>query len=138
MQALRNYTVQHVHIQCSYEMAWAYLNEPMNQKEWGVHFYEDIRKEGDTYIAKLPFGELPMTLSSHVKTGSISLRFGEGETIPSWLIKSSGDSCLYVFTLFQPAGMPDLVWKQQGIPNMEEELQVLKNILENKAKTVKA
>lgn len=130
MSKLRNYTVQHVHINCPFDLAWDYLKEPMNQKEWGIHFYKDVKKVGNEYIATIPFGEVTFKLEANEITGSIDLHFGDGEAVPSRLIKSSERSCLYVFILFQPKAMPDAAWEQQGIPNMVEELQLLKSILE--------
>ena len=132
MSKLRNYTVQSVHIECPYALAWEYLLEPMNQKEWGVHFYKDIRKVDGQYIASLPFGDVPMQLHSNADTGCIDLVFGGGEPVTSRLIKSSEASCVYVFVLFQPDNMPDVVWQQRGVPNMVAELQMLKQILEQK------
>lgn len=133
MSELRNYTVQNVHINCPFDLAWDYLNEPLNQKEWGIHFYKDIKKVGNDYIASIPFGDIPFKIETSKNTGSIDLHFGGGEAVPSRLIKSSEHSCLYVFILFQPEPMPTIAWEKQGIPNMVEELELLKAILEQKA-----
>ncbi|MGB0523124.1 MAG: hypothetical protein ACPGJS_09195 [Flammeovirgaceae bacterium] len=132
MSSLRNYTVQTVHIQCPFDTAWDYLNDPINQKEWAIHFYKDIQKVGNQYIATTPFGEVPLELEANETTHCIDLSFGGGTPVPSRLIESGENSCLYVFVLFQPAGMPDAVWATQGIPNTIEELKILKKILEEK------
>lgn len=132
MSKLRNYTVQTVHIQCPFDVAWDYLKEPMNQKEWGIHFYKDIKKVGGQYLATLPFGEVPLELKANETSHCIDIYFGGGEPVPSRLIKSGDNSCLYVFILFQPTNMPDVAWEGQGIPNTIEELETLKKILEEK------
>ena len=127
---LRNESVQHIHIGCDFDTAWAYLTDPLNQAEWGIHFFREIMQEDNQYMAVLPFGKLPMRLVADRESGCIDLFLGDGQPTHMRLVKSSETSCLFVFILFQPTGMPDEVWQSEGIPNLTEELALLKHILE--------
>ncbi|MEL6538857.1 MAG: hypothetical protein AAFQ98_25805 [Bacteroidota bacterium] len=119
-------------IACPYSVAFEYLSAPLNQKEWAVHFFQDIREVEGQYLATLPFGELPLRLEAQEGTGVLDIYLGEGAPTRTRLIAVGADQCLYNFTLVQPPNMPDSVWQKEGIPNMEDELQRLKAILENK------
>ncbi len=117
-------------INCHYEKAWQYLTDPMNQKEWGVHFFEDITLEEDTYWATVPFGKVPLMLLTDKASGVIDIKLGEGEPMRTRLV-GHGENVSYIFTLVKPEAMPDKVFDEVGVPNMKEELEILKNILEN-------
>ena len=134
MHDSRNYTVENVFINCSFDLAWDFLIDPINQKEWAIHFYKGVQKVGDQYIASLPFGDVPLRIGNDKETGSIDLFLGDGGPVHSKLIKGSDNSCLYIFILFQPQQMPDIAWEQEGVSNLKKELQLLKTILEKKAR----
>ena len=130
MSTTKDYTVQVQELKCSFSTAWEYLTEPMNQKEWGIHFYKDIQKSEGNYLATLPFGTVPLSLQCDRESGSIDIQLGEAPPVPTRLIKLTEEVCLYVFVLSRPREMPEPAWFNQGVPNMEEELQVLAGILE--------
>jgi len=109
--------------------AFAYLADPKNQAEWAVHFIKSVRQEGDVVLATTPMGELPLRVASARELGVLDIHLGDAPPIPARLVPS-GDGCEYIFTLGQPPGMPDDVWTNVAIPNMREELDVLKKRLE--------
>lgn len=129
---LRSIVTLSVTMNCSYDIAIDYLSKPMNQKEWGTHFYQDIEEIDGKFLATLPFGKMPLEIKSDFETGIIDIYLGDGKPIRTRLIEIEDNLCIYNFTLAQPQGMPDEVWKEKALPDMEDELNNLKSILENK------
>ena len=128
---MRKVTTQTISIHAEYEKAFNYISNPLKQKEWAVNFMKDVKKTEDGFMAVTPFGEMPLELRSDRQTGIIDIILGGGEPIPTRLI-NNGNGCEYMFTLFQPQGMPDIVWEKEGVSGLMEELKELKSILENK------
>ncbi len=128
---VRNIITFSVSISSPYDKAWDYLTNPLNQKEWAIHFVSEIELKDNMYWATLPFGTLPLRLETDKESGVIDMILGDGEPIRTRLVPNGPDACMYIFTLPQPPNMPDEVWETVGVPNMEEELNVLKSILEN-------
>ena len=128
---MRKVTTQTISINAEYDLAFDYLSNPLTQKEWAINFMKDVKKTDEGFIAVTPFGEMPLKLRTDKQTGILDINLGGGKPIPTRLIKN-GNGCEYMFTLFQPNGMPDIAWEQEGIPAMAEELKALKSILENK------
>ncbi len=129
---LRNIVTLSVTINCSYNTAFEYLSKPINQKEWAVHFFQNIEEINGKTIATLPFGKLPMEIKSDYETGVLDIYLGDGKPARTRLINVEDNLNIYNFTLAQPQGMSDEVWKNKALPDMEEELNNLKSILENK------
>jgi hypothetical protein len=128
---MRKVTTQTISINAHYDLAFDYISNPLTQKEWAINFMKDVKKTDDGFIAVTPFGEMPLKFRTDKQTGIIDIILGDGEPIPTRLIKN-GSGCEYMFTLFQPNGMPEIAWEKEGIPGMAEELKELKSILENK------
>ena len=129
---LRNIVTLSVTITCLYDKAFEYLSIPINQKEWAIHFFQDIEEIDGKTIATLPFGKLPMELKSDYDTGILDIYLGEGKPTRTRLINIDDNLNIYNFTLAQPKGMPDEVWENKALPDMQDELNTLKLILENK------
>lgn len=129
---LRTVVTVSVTINCTYDNAFEYLSIPINQKEWAIHFFQDIEEIDGAYIATLPFGKLPIDIKSDYKTGVLDIYLGDNNPIPTRLIQIEEDISVYNFTLTQPKNMPDEVWNNVALPNMREELDTLKSILESK------
>jgi hypothetical protein len=128
---LRSVVTLSITIICSYDTAFEYLSIPINQKEWGTHFFQDIEEIDGKTIATLPFGKLPMKIKSDYKTGVLDIYLGDGKPTRTRLIKIEDSINVYNFTLAQPKGMPNEVWKNKALPDMQDELNILKSILEN-------
>jgi len=129
---LRSIVTLSVTINCSYDKAFEYLSIPINQKEWAIHFFQDIEEIDGKIIATLPFGKLPMEIKSDYETGILDIYLGEGKPTRTRLINIDDNINVYNFTLAQPKGMPDEVWENKALPDMQDELNTLKRILENK------
>lgn len=129
---LRSIATLSVTINCSFDTAFKYLKTPINQKEWAIHFFQDIEEIDGKTIATLPFGKLPMEIKSDYETGVLDIYLGNGKPTRTRIIEIEENLCIYNFTLAQPKGMPDEVWKNKALPDMRDELNTLKLILENK------
>jgi len=127
---MRKVSTQTISISAAYEPAFEYLSNPLKQKEWAVNFMKDVTETAGGFRALTPFGEMPLEFRCDREYGVINIILGGGEAIPTRLIKNE-EGCVYQFTLFQPIEMPDHVWEEQGIKGLQEELVVLKSILEN-------
>lgn len=129
---LRSVETLSVTIDCSYKTAFEYLSTPINQKDWAIHFFQNIEEIDGKVIATLPFGKLPMEIKSDAETGVLDIYLGNSKPIRTRLIHIEGNMNVYNFTLAQPNGMPDAVWKTEALPNMQDELNILKSILDRK------
>ncbi|WNJ17752.1 hypothetical protein [Pontibacter sp. G13] len=116
-------------VKATYESAFEYLADPMNQPKWAIHFVQRVEQTADGYLATLPFGQLPIQIHADPQTGVLDIQFGEGSASPVRLVSISPGECLFSFTLVKPTDMPDPVWEQQAVPNLEEELEMLKTQL---------
>ncbi len=128
-EILRKVTTQTVSINTDYDQAFDYISNPLNQQEWAFNFIKEVKPTNDGFLALTPYGEVPLEFHSDKKTGIIDVVLDKGEPIPTRLIKNQS-GCEYIFTLFQPKGMPETVWRKEGIPGLKEELETLKLILE--------
>ncbi len=126
---MRNITTQSISINANYDKVFTYLIDPLNQTEWAINFIKEVKIEDGTYYATTPFGTIPFSIDSDYRTGTIDLIFGDGEPVPTRLIKND-DGCEYLFSLKQPVDMPDIAWEQEGIPGLVEELNQLKSLME--------
>jgi len=128
---LKNVVTLSITLQCSYQKAIGYLSNPMNQKEWAVHFYQEIEEIEGQFIATLPFGKVPLEIKPDIKTGVVDIYLG-GKPICTRLIEIDENLCMYNFTLAQPEGMPNEVWENKAVIDMKDEMNNLKLILEQK------
>lgn len=127
---MRNVSTQTISINADYDKAFDYISNPLTQKEWAINFIKDVKKNNNGFLATTPFGEIPIEFRTDRTLGIIDIILGGGEPIRTRLVKND-TGCEYLFTLFQPNGMPDIAWKKEGIPGLVEELKKLKSILEN-------
>lgn len=120
-----------VTINCSYDKAFEYLSQPLNQKEWAIHFFQDIEEIDGKFIATLPFGKMPMEIKADAETGVLDIFLGSANPTRTRLNQIEDTVCVYNFTLVQPPNMPDEVWQNKALPDMQDELNRLKTILES-------
>ena len=113
-----------------FDPAFEYLANPMNQKEWAIHFIKNVEKTTDGYMATTPFAQLPIRIDADERTGVLDFYLGEGHPTRTRLIEIEDGTCTYTFTIAQPKEMPDTVWENEGLPNMKEEMEILKEKLE--------
>jgi hypothetical protein len=129
---LRSIVTLSVTINCSYDTAFEYLSKPLNQKEWAIHFFQDIEEIDGKIMATLPFGKLSMEIKSDYETGILDIYLGDEKPTRTRLINIEEGLNMYNFTLAQPTGMPNEVWNNKALIDMQDELNTLKSILENK------
>jgi len=126
---MREVTTQTVSINVEYDKAFDYISNPLTQKEWAINFLIDVKETVNGFIAITRFGEMPLEFQANKQTGVIDMILGGGEPISTRLIRNK-NGCEYIFTLFQPTGMPDMAWEKEGVPGLAEELLKLKSILD--------
>ncbi len=127
---MRNVITLSISFSGDYDKCFEYLSNPLNQKEWAIHFVLDVEAINEGYIATLPFGTLPMRIDADHQSGLLDIYIGDGKPTRTRLIGIEPGFCVYNFTLVQPKEMPKEVWESQGLPNMKEELNLLKSKLE--------
>jgi hypothetical protein len=124
-------TTQVLNLNCSYQKAWASLSDPLFQKEWGVSFFKDVRKEASGFTAATRFGLMAMKMVCDEASGMIDTYMNNVLTNPSRLTKFGENACIYTFILFKPEVAPEEMFQSQGIPNLKKDLALLKQLLEN-------
>ena len=127
---VRNVVTLSITFAADYNKAFDYLADPLNQKEWAVHFVLDVERTSNGYMATLPFAKLPFRIDSNQSSGVLDIYLGGGKPTRTRLIEIDKGLCTYNFTLAQPKEMDDDVWEKEGLPNMKEELEILKSELE--------
>jgi hypothetical protein len=128
-QEVRKASTLTVSINADYNEAFNYIADPMNQKEWAINFVKDVKETSTGHVATTIMGESSFEVFSNKELGTIDLLFGQGDKIPTRLVKNNG-SVEYIFTLFKPDEMPEFVWENEGVAGLREELDTLKTILE--------
>lgn len=130
MENLKNTTTQFVSINASYDKVFDYLKNPLLYKDWSINFIKDVIVENNETFAITPMGKTKFWVKGDKSTGNIDIFMGAGRHPTPTRLLPNGDGVTYLFTLFQPDGMPDIIWNEQGIPSLVEELETLKNIME--------
>ncbi|MCI0556820.1 MAG: SRPBCC family protein [Anaerolineae bacterium] len=115
-------------LEVSYAKAYDYLSDWRNQPDWAVNFVKGIRQENNRIIMTTPNGDVPIQWRTNRELGTIDMVFPGDSVLPT-RITAIGDSLVYTFTFSVPSDMPDEVFRHAQ-ENMEEELKVLKSILE--------
>lgn len=128
---VRNVVTLSVTLNCSYDTAFKYLSKPLNQKQWAVHFFQNIEEIDGKTIATLPFGKFPMEIKSDYQTGILDIYLGDGKPTCTRLVNVEQSLNIYNFTLAQPKAMPNEIWNNKALIDMQDELYTLKSILEN-------
>lgn len=128
---IKNVLTFSITFSADYDKAFDFLSHPINQKEWAIHFIKDVEQTEDGFVATLPFGKLPMAIKSDRVLGTLDYYVGEAPfPTRTRLIQVDEATCVYNFVLAKPENMPELVWENEAIPNMEEEMSILQSILE--------
>ena len=111
---------------------FAFVRVPENQPEWAVNFVRSTRPLGDgRYVMETPAGELVYRLDADPARRVVDFVFEApegGAVLPARVI-GAGAASVFTFTITRSPGMPDGAW-EQGCRGLDEELLVLKRILE--------
>lgn len=116
------------------DKVFAFVADPEKLPVWAIGFCKEIRVDGESWLVTTPSGEevtiRPAAASEELGVLDSVLEFGssvEGRTYTR--VVPNGGGADYVFTMVQPAGMPDEVFDAQGA-ELARELTVLKAHLE--------
>ena len=127
-------TTRSVEIAKPPETAYAFLADPATMSRWAIHNVKSIeRAEGNAWKIETPRG--PGRFISHFDTahGILDHEFVDPQdgpwSVSARIVPLGATASRYQITLTKPEGMPDeRFW--QGIPFVDEELQVLKSCIE--------
>ncbi len=117
-----------VTIDAPYEVAFAYLSDGRHAAEWAINFLKEVREADGGLTVVTPFGEQPYIVRADLETGVVDQVIGD--TTSAARLVPNAEGVDYLFTLQQPAGMPDDAF-DGGVRGLREELDTLKNILES-------
>jgi hypothetical protein len=112
---------------------YEFVADPERLPRWAIGFAKAIRRERGTWLVRTGAGdELPLRIDADPARGVVDFHAGPaGAEVPSTTrVVPNGDGSEYVFTMFQPAEMPDETFEAQ-IAELQRELTVLKATLES-------
>lgn len=109
-----------------------FVSLPENQPRWAVNFVRSTRDVGNgRYVMETPVGELEYRIDADAARGVVDWIFatpnGEG-VLPARVVPHARGS-LFTFTITRMPGSSDEDW-ERGKRGMDEELEVLKGLLE--------
>lgn len=119
---------EHVIVNVPSDKAFAYVAEYKNIPKWSKNFIMKLEKSGSVYTATTPVGKMKFEIAADKNTGVIDLLL-DGKPLPTRVVALGPQTTLYFFTLILPPNMPEQEF-QGGIKGLQEELQLLKNQLE--------
>lgn len=125
-----------VQIACPAADAYRFVADPATMPQWAIHNVKGIRPLGSNeWEIETPRG--PGKLVPHYKQefGILDHEFIDPKEGP-WavsarIVAAGATDSVYMITLVKPPKMPEEVFRQ-GLPLVEEELQAMKRILEQR------
>jgi hypothetical protein len=108
---------------------FAFLAEPRNLPKWAVGFCRDIRRDGDAWVVATGQGEVTLRVEADPSARTVDFRMSPApgvEVLAASRVVPNGAEAEYVFTQFQPDGMPDQAFAA-NVRALSEELLVLKH-----------
>lgn len=116
---------------------FAFVSEPANLPLWSRSFCLSIRQEQGQWIAETPQGPIKVRIATHRQLGIadqfLSPAPGVEFMIPTRVVPNAEGS-EFIFTLFQPENLSEEEYLQE-VALVEQELQLLKQILEGQSPT---
>jgi hypothetical protein len=120
---------QAVTVHADADALFAFLAEPRNLPKWAVGFCRDIRPDGDDWLVATGQGEVRLRLEADPRARTVDFRMTLAPgvaVLAASRIVPNGAEAEYVFTQFQPDGMPDEAFAA-NVRALGEELLVLKH-----------
>jgi hypothetical protein len=111
-----------------------FVANPENLPKWAVVFCRSLRREGSRWIVTTPEGDMAIRYESDAKTGVIDMYVTVSPGVESAAftrVLANGEGAEYVFTFFQPPGLPDEDFRSQT-EALKKELGVLQRLLEGR------
>ncbi len=119
-------------IQTEWKKVFDFMANPANLPKWAVVFCRGLRSEGSEWIVTTPDGEMKIRYNADAKRGIIDMYVSSepGVESPAFTrVVPNGQGSEYIFTLFQPPGIPDEAFAGQ-IKGLKQEFGVLKDLME--------
>jgi len=127
-----NCDTQTIVIQTTPDQLFDFLAMPENLPKWAVRFCHSIRPmDKGWWVVKGCMGEIPVRYASDRRSRIIDyhVRTPGGEAVIPTRVVPAGARAAYIFTQFQPEGMPDGAFQEQ-VDSLKDELKVLKSLVE--------
>jgi Polyketide cyclase / dehydrase and lipid transport len=116
------------------EAVFAVVADLARLPSWAIGFAEDIRQDGGRWLVRTGGGrEVPIRVDADPGRGTVDyyMRVEPGGEVPAATrVVANGAGAEYVFTMFQPPGLPDEAFEAQ-IGELARELTVLKARVES-------
>ncbi|MEW6681904.1 MAG: SRPBCC family protein [Nitrospirota bacterium] len=127
-----NAHTQTITINTAPKVVFDFVANPENLPKWAVVFCRGLRHEESRWIVTTPEGDMVIRYESDAKTGAIDMYVTVSPSVESPAfsrVLANGEGSEYVFTFFQPPGLPDEEFRNQT-EALKKELGVLKGLLE--------
>lgn len=125
---------QSVTIEAPPEHVFEFVADLAKLPKWAIGFAKDIRRENGSWLVRTGSGdEIAIRAVTDRSLGVVDYYMSPqpGKDVPAATrVVPNGEGAVYVFTMFQPPGMPDEVFEQQ-IAELGRELIVLKANVES-------
>lgn len=121
-----------ISIQAKSDKVMDFLADPENLPRWAVGFAKSVRQDGDRWIVTTGGGEMGIRIVAERSLGVLDFYMSPApgvEGMAASRVVPAGDGVEYVFTQFQPQGMPDDIFAK-NVQALAHELTVLKALLE--------
>ncbi len=119
-------------VQRAPRQVFAYVRVPENQPRWAVNFVRSTRPMGgERYEMETPLGRMTYHVEANEEHGTVDFVFDapSGDTVLPTRVTPHPLGAVYTFTITRQPGTPDEAW-EKGKTGMDEELEVLRGILE--------
>lgn len=117
------------------EQVFDFLADPANLPKWAVGFCHSIRRDGDRWIVTTKAGEAGIRFVTNREFGVVDFYISPTpgfEAAAFSRVLPRGAGAEYLFTQFQPSGMPDDAFAGQ-VQALVEELHILQGIFRARA-----
>jgi len=123
---------QAVSIEATASRVFDLVADPENLPRWAVGFARSVRRDGDRWIVITGSGEVGLEIRGDRATGTVDFHLEPApgvEALAASRIIPRGTKSEFVFTQFQPPGMPDESFRA-SVEALGHELRVLKALAE--------
>lgn len=115
--------------------AWVFefVSNPVNLPLWSRSFCLSVYQQGEAWFIESPHGPVRFYLQADPQTGVIDQYLFPSPEIQILIpmrVVPNGEKSEFIFTLFQPDDISETDY-QQEVLCVEQELQILKHVLEN-------
>jgi hypothetical protein len=127
---------QSVTLQIEPERVFGFVSDPQNLPAWALAFCKGIRKDGESWRVETPNGEVLLYMVTDRGLGVVDFHLEPApgvRSVAASRVVPNGAGAEYVFTQFQPPGLPDEAFEAQ-VRALGEELLVLRALLEGRAR----